>query len=434
MKKLVLLLLLFSGSVWAQETVTPGSTTVVQPTGTNLHAVLDTTSTTACTQATGTNLHAVLDTTSTTACTQATGTNLHTVVDSGAITASGTVTANQGTANATPWNENLAQYGGSATTLGQKAMTASIPIVEASDWPGNADVTSSGSLTAACADPCQQANTTSTSVVGLVLNGHTGVSLIMTASTLVGTVKVDSSVDNLNWTSLGLVDGSSFTRTGGAAGVVNPTGSPKEYKILYDVAAGYMRVRVSAFTSGSATFTLRASDVPALNPWTFIGADGVAQATGFYSIGGRDASSNGRTVVLANASPANIEYGVIVRNIPTPSTLAVVAKSAANTAVTATLPAVAGAFHYITALRIMHTCSTALTGTNIFDVTTTNLPGSLTFSIGNACAVGTTNNDVMQEYASPIKSSAVNTNTTIVCPLLGAATFCKIEVFYYTGS
>lgn len=58
--------------------------------------------------------------------TQATGSNLHVTVDSAPTTAvtgtfwqatqpvSGTVTANQGTANATPWNENLAQVGGSA--------------------------------------------------------------------------------------------------------------------------------------------------------------------------------------------------------------------------------------------------------------------------------------------------------------------------------
>lgn len=70
-------------------TAVTGNVTVVQPTGTNLHAVLDTTSTTAVTQATGTNLHAVLDTTSTTAVTQATGTNLHAVIDSGAVTVSG---------------------------------------------------------------------------------------------------------------------------------------------------------------------------------------------------------------------------------------------------------------------------------------------------------------------------------------------------------
>lgn len=59
-----------SGSV----TVTgSGNFTVVQPTGTNLHAVLDTTSTTAVTQATGTNLHTVLDSGTLTSLTTLTG-------------------------------------------------------------------------------------------------------------------------------------------------------------------------------------------------------------------------------------------------------------------------------------------------------------------------------------------------------------------------
>lgn len=63
------------------------------------HVITDTGSTTAVTgnvtvvQPTGTNLHAVLDTTSTTAVTQATGTNLHMVVDSGTVTTVSTVTA-----------------------------------------------------------------------------------------------------------------------------------------------------------------------------------------------------------------------------------------------------------------------------------------------------------------------------------------------------
>lgn len=65
-------------------TAVTGNVTVVQPTGTNLHAVLDTTSTTAVTQATGTNLHAVLDATSTTAVTQATASNLNAQVQGAA--------------------------------------------------------------------------------------------------------------------------------------------------------------------------------------------------------------------------------------------------------------------------------------------------------------------------------------------------------------
>lgn len=48
-------------------------------------------------------------------------------------TVSGTVTANQGTANATPWNENIAQFGGSVVSLGQKVSASSIPVVIASD-------------------------------------------------------------------------------------------------------------------------------------------------------------------------------------------------------------------------------------------------------------------------------------------------------------
>lgn len=51
----------------------------------------------------------------------------------GSVTASGTVTANQGTANATPWNENLAQVGGSSLALGQTTMSASVPVTIANN-------------------------------------------------------------------------------------------------------------------------------------------------------------------------------------------------------------------------------------------------------------------------------------------------------------
>lgn len=43
---------------------------------------------------------------------------------------SGTVTANQGT---TPWVDNISQWGGVATSLGQKVMASSVPVVIASD-------------------------------------------------------------------------------------------------------------------------------------------------------------------------------------------------------------------------------------------------------------------------------------------------------------
>lgn len=55
--------------------------------------------------------------------------NTVTVSVSGTATVSGTVTANQGTANATPWNENVAQFGGAAVSTGTGASGAGIPRV-----------------------------------------------------------------------------------------------------------------------------------------------------------------------------------------------------------------------------------------------------------------------------------------------------------------
>lgn len=156
-------------------TVVTGNVTVVQPTGTNLHAVIDsgtlttvstvtavtaitnalpagsnvighviadTGSTTAVTgnvtvvQPTGTSLHAVLDATSTTTVTQATGTNLHTVVDSGTLTAVTAIT------NALPAGANVIGHvitdSGSITTATLSAETTKvIGVVRTSDGAGN---------------------------------------------------------------------------------------------------------------------------------------------------------------------------------------------------------------------------------------------------------------------------------------------------------
>lgn len=136
-------------------------------------------------------------------------------------------------------------------------------------------------------------------------------------------------------------------------------------------------------------------------------------------------------VLLLGITPAPAQQ--FVTGVP-PATLAVTALSAANTAVTATLPAVAERFHYITSLRVMRTCTTAITGSANLTVTSTNLPGSVAWMSGNACAVGTTNEIVNDNYtAAPLRSSVLNTATTIVCPALGAAGLCQITVLYYTG-
>jgi hypothetical protein len=108
--------------------------------------------------------------------------------------------------------------------------------------------------------------------------------------------------------------------------------------------------------------------------------------------------------------------------------------AAANTALTITLPAVASQFHYITAIEIRRTATAALTGSATLAVTTTNLPGSLAWSFGNAMVAGGTQNDLTLVLNSPIKSSVVNTATTIVMPAPGAAVLWRANVYYYTGT
>lgn len=115
-----------------------------------------------------------------------------------------------------------------------------------------------------------------------------------------------------------------------------------------------------------------------------------------------------------------------------PTVIAVTATSAANTQVTATLPAVAGHFHYITSLRLEHSCTAAVAGSAILSITTTNLPGALAFNDGDACAAGSDHTQLFT-FVPPLKSSVVNTATTIVCPAYGATAVCQINVTYYTA-
>lgn len=120
-----------------------------------------------------------------------------------------------------------------------------------------------------------------------------------------------------------------------------------------------------------------------------------------------------------------------VNGTTTPA-LSVTAKSAANTPITATVPAgAAGFFHYITGVEIAHGCTTAVVGTAFLDITTTNL-GSIAWSQGDACAVGS-DHIVYYSFPNPIKSAVAATNTTVVCPAFGAAAFCRVTVYYFVA-
>lgn len=111
--------------------------------------------------------------------------------------------------------------------------------------------------------------------------------------------------------------------------------------------------------------------------------------------------------------------------------------SVANTAVTLTLPAPAsGQFHYIARLRISlhNTSAAAVAGSAItLAFTSTNIPGALAWTEGNALAAGTSKVVVDDQLKNVIRSTAAATATTITAPAAGAGVLCRITAYYHTG-
>lgn len=113
------------------------------------------------------------------------------------------------------------------------------------------------------------------------------------------------------------------------------------------------------------------------------------------------------------------------------SLIAVSATGASGAAVTLTLPAAVSVFHYIQTIKITKYAVAALTGiATPIVVTTTNLPGSLAFTFGTAQAIGTTLTEDLVGIDA-LRSTVVNTATTIVCPATTNVIW-RVNVFYYT--
>lgn len=124
--------------------------TVVQPDGTLLHATIDasalpTGAATSSLQTTGNSVlgSILLDLTNGTQITQVSNFPATQPI-------SGTVTANQGTANATPWNENIAQINGSTVLVGHGTAAGTLRVELPTDGTGvvglNAGTQSIGSI------------------------------------------------------------------------------------------------------------------------------------------------------------------------------------------------------------------------------------------------------------------------------------------------
>lgn len=178
--------------------------------------------------------------------------------------------------------------------------------------------------------------------------------------------------------------------------------------------------------------------VPAINVLTGVQATAVTAAGTFY-IGCTSylavsvivtAYTSGTAVVSTRGSTA-----AAILIIKKPPLVAVTVTGAANTAATLTIPAPGvGLYHYIYSLEISRQATAALAGTAVLTVTTTNLPGTLSWVVGNAMAAGGQSSDVSRDFPSPLKSTAANTASTIVMPAPGAAVQWKATAYYHVGA
>lgn len=171
-------------------------------------------------------------------------------------------------------------------------------------------------------------------------------------------------------------------------------------------------------------------------PWPVTDNGGSLTVDGSVSIGNFPATQPVSGTVAVNNFPATQTVaGTVTANEGTlqSATLMVTATGAAAAAVTLTLPAVAGQFHYITSVEITAYTTLARTGgvTPVI-VTTTNLPGTPAFTLQSAAAVGT-NDRYLRELSLPLKSSVVNTATTIVGPATTSVIW-RMNVTYYTAA
>jgi len=199
--------------------------------------------------------------------------------------------------------------------------------------------------------------------------------------TFVGTFEVSGTVDGTNWIPIPIrpmnIAAISYLAAATAVGVF--VGKCAQYRKV--------RVRCTAYTSGSAT--------------VFIAADN----------GALDDSLQG---------------------MATPTIVTAVGAAAAAVTCSLASPG-AGLRHYITYLSINRFAAATLTPAAVpVNVTTTNLPGSLAFSMGaDAMAQGQIDR-WREDFAFPIAAAAQATATTIVCPATTGVIW-RVTVGYYVA-
>lgn len=217
--------------------------------------------------------------------------------------------------------------------------------------------------------------------IGIPVDGCSSIGLVVTG-TYVGTITVEGSIDGANWDAVPIKPvnaGGLWAITLASAAVGRWHGPVGPFR--------FVRARMSAFTSGAANVVL-------------VGENGVSDVVA--------------TVKAADLSVTNT--GV------------------AAAAVTLTIPAAgAGLFHFITRILVQRHASALLTaGATPVLVTTTNLPGTRVLSFpADAAAAGSVYSEEISP-ANPLRSSAANTATTVVCPATTGVIW-RVTADYYAA-
>lgn len=142
-------------------------------------------------------------------------------------------------------------------------------------------------------------------------------------------------------------------------------------------------------------------------------------------------SSGSAAITINSDACASIHPNVLSQKA---GTLNITATAAAGTAVTATLPGVAGLRHYIDRISVVRSATAALAAAATpVTITTTNLNGSPILTLGqDAGGIGVDRELILEYGASGGGALLVNTATTIVAPAYTGVIW-RINVAYRLG-
>lgn len=243
-----------------------------------------------------------------------------------------------------------------AELLGQQLMTASVPVALASnhssiavDLPPGASTAAAqgtgntslaaidGKLNEGAVLPATTADATAvravpqervgTGALGALfdevvveLTGFASIGGTIDAGTLAGTVSFQGSTDGGLTYSTVVVNGPLGTQVSTLV-LTNPS-AKSNFEFFVAGQTTHMRVRVTAYTSGTANAQIRASTAVSALAVGSLSAGMTGVTAPFYRtfMGGVDSSGLGRSLEMRNAAPTGAEYTPLVRQIADPMT------------------------------------------------------------------------------------------------------------------